>query len=162
MKRLPLARSRECPIYPFGWWSPNLYGGPYIKKLPYMVGVKMAAEINMPASIDIPTRDFSTPDPVSVYQGIRKLLPILARGESVYVGCMGGIGRTGLFLACVAKILGVRDPVGYVRRYYHPSAVETEAQRAFVVGFDSWKLRLLAYALLPVATITHIRQTRFR
>ena len=60
-----------------------------------------------------------------------------AAGERVEVGCGGGIGRTGTALACLAILDGVppRQAVGYVRRHYHPRAVETPWQRRYVLRF---------------------------
>lgn len=58
--------------------------------------------------------------------------------ERVEVSCDGGRGRTGTALACLAVIDGVpaRDAVAFVRRHYHPRAVETPWQRRYVVRFD--------------------------
>jgi hypothetical protein len=55
----------------------------------------------------------------------------------VEIGCEGGIGRTGTGLACLAVLDGVPadDAVAYVRRHYHPRAVETPWQRRFVARF---------------------------
>jgi protein-tyrosine phosphatase len=57
--------------------------------------------------------------------------------ERVEVGCMGGRGRTGAALACLAVLDGVPadEAVEYVRRHYHPDAVETDEQRQFVAEF---------------------------
>ena len=57
--------------------------------------------------------------------------------ERVEVGCMGGRGRTGTALACIAVLDGVPagQAVDYVRRHYHPDAVETDEQRQFVADF---------------------------
>ena len=57
-----------------------------------------------------------------------------AEAERVEVGCSGGRGRTGTALACLAVLDGVpaADAVGYVRRHYHPRAVETPWQRRWV------------------------------
>jgi protein-tyrosine phosphatase len=54
--------------------------------------------------------------------------------ERVEVACMGGVGRTGTALACIAVLDGVpaSEAVGYVRRHYHRRAVETPGQRRFV------------------------------
>ena len=61
-----------------------------------------------------------------------------AERERVEVGCMGGRGRTGTALACIAVLDGVPagQAVEYVRRHYHPDAVETEQQRQFVAAFS--------------------------
>jgi protein-tyrosine phosphatase len=57
--------------------------------------------------------------------------------ERVEVGCMGGRGRTGTALACLAVLDGVPAElaVEYVRRHYHRDAVETQEQRQFVAEF---------------------------
>ena len=59
-------------------------------------------------------------------------------GERVEVGCLGGRGRTGTALACIAILDGVPSgkAVGYVRQHYHPRAVETPGQRRFVGTFS--------------------------
>ncbi|MEU9060211.1 protein-tyrosine phosphatase family protein [Streptomyces sp. NPDC048430] len=60
-----------------------------------------------------------------------------APGERVEVACAGGRGRTGTALACLAVLDGVpaEEAVAFVRRNYHPKAVETPWQRRYVVRF---------------------------
>ncbi len=60
-----------------------------------------------------------------------------AEAERVEVACTGGRGRTGTVLACLAVLDGLPalDAVGYVRRHYHPRAVETPWQRRYVRRF---------------------------
>lgn len=62
------------------------------------------------------------------------------RGELVEVGCLGGSGRTGTVLACMAVLAGVSpgDAVGWVRAAYGPEAVETAEQEAWVQWFAGW------------------------
>lgn len=49
------------------------------------------------------------------------------------------MGRTGLFLAILAKAVGFNDPVAYVRKHYYNHAVETAEQAKYVEAFDvSW------------------------
>jgi hypothetical protein len=57
--------------------------------------------------------------------------------ERVEVACAGGRGRTGTVLACLAVLDGVPadEAVSFVRRRYHPRAVETPWQRRHVRGF---------------------------
>ncbi|BAL86507.1 hypothetical protein AMIS_12870 [Actinoplanes missouriensis 431] len=61
-----------------------------------------------------------------------------SEGERVEVACGGGRGRTGTALACLAVLDGVqpREAVAFVRRNYHPRAVETPWQRRFVERFS--------------------------
>lgn len=55
--------------------------------------------------------------------------------DRVEITCGAGIGRTGTALAVLAILSGVPadDAVAWVRANYHPGAVETRAQRAWVV-----------------------------
>ncbi|AOP49532.1 protein-tyrosine phosphatase family protein [Streptomyces lydicus] len=57
--------------------------------------------------------------------------------ERVEVACEGGRGRTGTALACLAVLDGVpaAQAVDYVRRNYHPRAVETPWQKRYVRRF---------------------------
>ncbi|MET9591800.1 protein-tyrosine phosphatase family protein [Streptomyces sp. NPDC006516] len=57
--------------------------------------------------------------------------------ERLEVACAGGRGRTGTALACLAVLDGVPadEAVSFVRRHYHPRAVETPWQRRYVVRF---------------------------
>jgi Protein-tyrosine phosphatase len=52
-------------------------------------------------------------------------------GERVEVTCRGGVGRTGTALAALAVLDGLspEDALAWVRREYHPRAVETPWQR---------------------------------
>jgi len=57
----------------------------------------------------------------------------LDRGEKVHVGCIGGHGRTGTFLAALVAYRRVSDdPIAYVRQHYCERAVETSEQAAFL------------------------------
>ncbi|GAB2522586.1 protein-tyrosine phosphatase family protein [Nocardiopsis aegyptia] len=60
-----------------------------------------------------------------------------AGGERVELACMGGQGRTGTALACLAVLDGVPadEAVAYVRAHYLSGAVETPWQRRFVTRF---------------------------
>lgn len=119
----------------------SIYGGPYYELHKNCRGqhiklVKMAREINLPCDVDVPTADFSTPHPDTLRKGLKRALAHMMNGNDIAVGCMGGIGRTGLFLAAMAKVQGVADPVEYVRSCYMPHAVETQAQQQFIADLD--------------------------
>jgi protein-tyrosine phosphatase len=60
-----------------------------------------------------------------------------AAAQRVEIACGGGRGRTGTALACLAVLDGVPgdEAVGYVRRNYHPRAVETPWQRRYARRF---------------------------
>jgi hypothetical protein len=119
----------------------EIVGGPFDKYRPGVngdVGVCVRAE-RVPATADIrlPIHDFEVPEnEADVDAAIEETLGALLAGKRVYVGCMGGWGRTGLFLALLAKTCGYEDPIAYVRANYTPRAVETKEQEAFVRSFD--------------------------
>lgn len=113
----------------------TVVGGPYYDRPDNMVGVKMAAEINSRCDVNIPTRDFQTPELETLRRGLTEAVERVLQGDPLYVGCMGGKGRTGLFLAVLAKAMGVKNPVEFVREHYYPHAVETAQQYQFVQTF---------------------------
>lgn len=82
-------------------------------------------------------RDFGLPaDPDDARQALEEAWRRCAT-ERVEVACLGGHGRTGTALACVAVLDGVPtgDAVRYVRTHYSPHAVETMWQRRYVGKF---------------------------
>lgn len=139
---LPLSLGWQGAFYSF-----QIVGGPYDAfpgRHRDLFGVCVRAERVKPGSCDVhlPIRDFDVPlDDAHVEMAIRDTFRAAIRGRKVYVGCMGGWGRTGLFLALLAKAAGVADPVAYVREHYSRNAVETPAQEAYVRTFDVTKLR---------------------
>ena len=56
------------------------------------------------------------------------------------VGCLGGSGRTGTVLACMAVLAGVppAEAVAWVRNAYKAEAVETAEQEEWVRWFAGW------------------------
>ena len=79
--------------------------------------------------------DFGVPDdPAPVVAALRSLRARTRASEHVEIGCLGGHGRTGTALACLAVLCGqpADEAVGWVRREYCDRAVETDAQEAFV------------------------------
>jgi protein-tyrosine phosphatase len=129
----------------FGKVDRVVIGGPYREKFTDHFGVKMAEEIKSPCDVDIPTRDFDVPDPKTLDKGVRDSLFVIARNKPVYVGCAGGIGRTGLYMAALAKVLGIPEPVKYVRANFKGHAVETKQQMAYVEAYTpSLQTKLMA------------------
>jgi len=66
------------------------------------------------------------------------------RRQKVYMGCMGGTGRTGMLLALLARIginAGGRYAIQSIRRDYRKGAVETQEQERFVEAFPVRNLR---------------------
>ena len=143
----------------------QVVGGPFgavlgLGGLPAAFSVKLEARAPAPATLTFPIPDFGIPDdPQAFLEAVQAALTALLRGRPVFVGCAGGMGRTGLFLAAMAKVVGVADPVAYVRDWYHPGAVETRAQESFLAGLDTgaatrklvWKSwsRRLGFTIAP-------------
>ena len=71
------------------------------------------------------------------HEAIRDAYARAARGERVEVACIGGIGRTGTVLGCMAVLAGVpaADARRWVREHYRSIAIETEQQNQFIVDF---------------------------
>jgi rhodanese/phosphatase family protein len=82
--------------------------------------------------------DFGVPaDASTMGDAMRSVLDRARAGRRVEVGCLGGHGRTGTALACLAVLSGVpsKQAVAWVRANYCPAAVERQEQEAFVAGF---------------------------
>jgi hypothetical protein len=132
-------------------------GGPYVAKPKHMTGVKMALEVKLhndgSHEISIPTKDFSVPDVKTLQRGLRKAVWAIVRGKPVYVGCMAGRGRTGLFLSVLARSFGYGSPIQYVRSNYYSHAVETADQMLYVLKFPiPWQVKaLVKYARFRAA-----------
>jgi protein-tyrosine phosphatase len=73
-----------------------------------------------------------------VYE-LKRMVMLAREGFDIEVGCMGGHGRTGTMLACMATLCGVppAEAVAWVRTHYCAEAIETEEQEWFVLAFDA-------------------------
>jgi Protein-tyrosine phosphatase len=79
--------------------------------------------------------DFWVPlDRVDALDALRDVRRRALAGERVEVACRGGVGRTGTALAALGVLDGLppADAVAWVRREYHPRAVETPWQRRWL------------------------------
>lgn len=87
--------------------------------------------------LHLPSQDFGVPDPIELHNIVDEVLQLVQSGENIAVHCLGGIGRTGLFLACLAKrVFGMQgeQAITWLRGYV-PGAVETGEQRRVVSEF---------------------------
>ncbi len=87
--------------------------------------------------IYLPTPDFNVPDKQALESGIQAALMKLNSGLNIVVHCNAGIGRTGLFLACLAKrSMGKtgNEAIQFVRRYV-PDALEVPEQVFMAMDF---------------------------
>lgn len=125
--KLPLLRGKYFTVY----------GGPYISRPDKMRGVCLLEDSSKyQASLFLPILDFNIPDRKTAEYIVEQAVQRIVKGEPLYVGCLGGLGRTGLFLALLAKAFGVEKPIGYVRAWYSPRAIETLDQEEFVRKFN--------------------------
>lgn len=56
----------------------------------------------------------------------------LDEGKKIHCGCIGGHGRTGMFLAALVSKFGEKDATSYVREHYCKKVVESQAQVEFL------------------------------
>lgn len=83
------------------------------------------------------TEDFSAPPQGTWDNAIREAEDLLSKGQNLAIHCHTGIGRTGMFLSCLAQdLLGLPpdEAIKWVRKYI-PSAVETSYQKQFVRNY---------------------------
>lgn len=139
-----------------------IHGGPFsLFRYEITRGICLAPEVRESklADVMVPTRDFGIPSVPDMLNGLDKCLDFLLAREPVYVGCMGGIGRTGTFIACFAKLMGSKNPVNDVRATYLGHAVETKAQEKFVDDLQfPFALKFKAARLKCVAAIYGTRK----
>jgi len=125
----------------------TLTGGPYDAypgpHAAFGVCVRAERAENVHKDVWLQIKDFCVPsDDLQVFYALKRTLEAALTGKNVYVGCMGGWGRTGLFLALIAKACGIENPIIYVRKNYARCAVENAAQEKYVKEFDVSALRI--------------------
>jgi hypothetical protein len=82
--------------------------------------------------------DFGLPaDPIGAAAQIVSAFDRAKAGDRVEVGCLGGLGRTGTVLACMAILAGVPpdEAVAWIRAHYDPQAIETPEQETWAARF---------------------------
>lgn len=122
----------------------TVYGGPFRDARHRLELYRVSLREEEPTGYDVwlPIHDFGVPeDDEAVRDALKAVLEAMLLGRRVYVGCAGGIGRTGMFLALLAKVAGAKYPVAAVREGYARQAVETREQEKYVRNFDVSGLR---------------------
>ena len=160
-----IGRGIKTFVIPMPWGNAAISAGPYMD-FPYedkaYFGIKCAAEINMQYMYALDIKDFGLPDQVEAERAAFLAIAAMRVGMIPYIGCMGGLGRTGTLLGILAKtaltatsarFYGLRlpwsiggDPVDWVRKFYRPQAIETRDQEDFVRAFDvKWLAKMAFY-----------------
>ena len=149
-------------IFPLrlGTIQAKLVGGPYANKPAGYYGIKMAEEINRDCVISIPTRDYCVPETGRLIAGLYCGITLAQQQVPIWVGCMGGIGRTGLYFAALAKVMAkyqqltkhkvTIEPITFTRQHYLPHAVETAEQKNWVYHLNidavaEWAVAISGY-----------------
>lgn len=106
----------------------------------YLTGHDLKAEYESLGleTLYLPMPDFGVPKEGALREALGEVLAAAQAGKVIAIHCHAGIGRTGLFAACLAKVvLGLEGEaaVAWVRQAV-PTAVESQAQYRFIEQFE--------------------------
>ncbi len=132
-------RGRSQPVPPGPVPDFGLYLGRPQERCPPVVGVprRQVWRPQWPADwVEWP--DFGVPrDESLAADRIRHAYDLARGGQRVEVACLGGTGRTGTVIACMAVLAGhpADQALVWTRGHYRPRAVETPGQRRWIAWF---------------------------
>jgi len=99
--------------------------------------LRLYYEINGLRVIYLPIPDYDVPTQEGLSAAVGSALACAQAGQNVVVHCYAGYGRTGMFLACMARrALGMsaQEAVEWVRIYV-PAAIEAQEQMQTIKEF---------------------------
>jgi protein-tyrosine phosphatase len=85
--------------------------------------------------LHLPIPDFNVPSKEDLEEAIKKTVEHAQAGKNILIHCHAGLGRTGLFVAYLAKrVLGLssEEAIHWTRKYI-PHALETDEQNQMVI-----------------------------
>ena len=88
--------------------------------------------------LHLPIPDFDVPSKEDLEEAIKKTVEHAQAGKNILIHCHAGLGRTGLFVAYLAKrVLGLssEEAIHWTRKYI-PHALETDEQNKMII--DDW------------------------
>ena len=89
------------------------------------------------AVIHLPISDFNVPTLEALAAAVEAALERARAGQNLAVHCYAGLGRTGMFLACMARRalrISAKEAIAWVRSYV-PNSIESPEQAATVRFF---------------------------
>lgn len=120
--------------------------GPYRERVRGTYGVKLAPEAQGQCDLLVPIPDYGVPKQDDFEVALARIIRAAETGQVVYVGCMGGIGRTGMVLAGLRRVLcrkGGGEAIAWARANYLGHTIETRDQERLVCAFDAGRVRKL-------------------